>query len=479
MSRKKNILFILCDQLRRDCLGCYGSREVHTPAIDSLAEEGTVYNRCYTANPLCTPSRHSIFTGMYPRSHGVYSNGVLARDEGKNLMHLLTGEGYQTANIGKMHFQPTGDPEGRQSEEAKVHWHKDPGHRIPAGFWGYEWIEATVGHSVVTGNYRAWFLENGGHDGMFSVNYTGEHTGGMRMPERLHCSTYVGEKAVAYLCEKRDRDRPFFLTVSFPDPHFPFTPPEELAGGREVSLPVGGPEDLEDRNWRYKAHYTGSWDRDGVKEAATPEGVSRVQTRQRRERTCEMIELVDKNIARIIDALRREGLYEDTLVFFFSDHGELLGDHGLWYKGPFLYESVINVPLLIVDHKNRGLRSGRLVSLVDILPAACHLAGVPIPFWTDGRNPYGEEERDCCLTEYRNGYADQDFSVYALTTERYKLIRFDDGFYELTDLQEDSGECRNVAGDPAYARVMDGLRERLLTELMRTSTNRWPQICAN
>lgn len=479
---KKNVILFLCDQLRSDCLGCYGNPYVKTPHIDSLAEAGVRYERCYTVNPLCMPSRNSIVTGMYPRNHGLWANGVLAQDEGNSLAWYLSRQGYQTANVGKMHFQPTGDPEGTQSEEAKVHWSRNPAHQIRENYWGYEYIRATVGHSIVTGNYREWFLEKGGNDAMFSVAYTGEHTGGMQMPKELHCSSYVGEMAVEYLKEKRNREQPFFLTVSFPDPHFPFTPPGELVKERAVQMPVGGPEDLEGRHISYRQHFMGSWDRDGVGEARTPEGVSASLTAERIARTYEMIELADENVGRVLKAVKEEGLWDDTVIVFLSDHGELLGDHGLWFKGPFLYEGVIRVPLLIRDGGGRtgaGV-SRELVSVIDLFPTICDLAGVEIPFYVDGISLLDpERKRETCLVEYRNGYGKADFTVYAAVTQRYKWIRYDDGFQELTDLEKDPGERWQEAENPAYAQTVREMADAMLSEILQTSCSRFPQICGN
>ena len=136
------------------------------------------------------------------------------------------------------------------------------------------------------------------------------------------------------------------------------------------------------------------------------------------------------------------------------------------------------VPLLVVDGKSRGQVSRKLVSTVDLVPAMCAMADVEIPFYCDGHNFLSDkEERKCCLTEYRNGFGTEDFSVYAAVGERYKLIRFDNGRYECSDLVRDPAELQNFAEDSAYAGVVRELTEALLTEIMRTSGTRFPQIC--
>lgn len=478
----KNVLLIMADQLRRDTLHCYGNDYISTPHLDALAADGIRYERCYTANPLCMPSRHSIISGMYPHNHGIYTNGVMASDEGRTLMHWLRQKGWQTASIGKMHFEPTLDADGKGSREAKVHWAVDPSHKIPAGYWGFEYIRATIGHSVVTGNYRKWFLEHGGTDEMFRVDYTGPHTGGMHMPAELHCSAYIGEEAKRYLRSGRERERPFFMTVSFPDPHFPFTPPKELVHDRKTPAPAGGPEDLKGRHIRYRQFQEGSWTPEGKREAAFAALADGKLTQERIARTYEMTELMDQAVGRIITALKEEGLYEETAILFLSDHGELLGDHGLWFKGPFLYEGLINVPLLCVDHVHRGKVSERLVSLVDIAPAVCELLGISALPWADGQSFLSESfRRNSCLVEYRNGYRSlgQDFSVCAYVTETDKLIRYDDGFCEFTDLVENPDERENQAQEPACRQLVQRREGELLSALMGTVTNRFEQICPN
>ncbi|MEG2546315.1 MAG: sulfatase-like hydrolase/transferase, partial [Niameybacter sp.] len=418
--------------------------------------------------------------GMYPRNHGVWSNGVLAKDEGKTLPHYLRRQGYQTANVGKMHFEPTGDPTGTMSAEAKVHWQRQADHEIEQGYWGFDTIKCTIGHSVVTGNYRQWFLEHGGSDNMFQVDASGAHTGPMHMPETLHCTSYVGEMAVDYIQEQRDKARPFFLTVSFPDPHFPFTPPSESIQNREVHRPIGDERDLETRPERYRQHYEGCWSRSGLSGVSTPDGINEQLTKERIAYTYDMVELIDKNVGEVVAALKQEGIYEETIIVFLSDHGELLGDHGLWFKGPFLYEGLVNAPFILVDQQSRGQVSEALVSTLDLMPTLCDAVEVPVPHYNDGVSLLdSSKQRRQCLVEYRNGFGDQDFCVYALINKNYKFIRYEDGTYELNDLEKDKEERQNVASQPEYQDVVQQMTNNLLSYLMQTSTNRFPQICGN
>lgn len=195
-----------------------------------------------------------------------------------------------------------------------------------------------------------------------------------------------------------------------------------------------------------------------------------------------MVEQIDRAVGRVIKALREEALYEETAVLLLSDHGELLGDHGLWFKGPFLYEGLINVPLLLVDHCRRKAVSERLVSLVDIVPSVCDLLRTDTPPWVDGSSVYEEKEkRRGCLVEYRNGYREQgrDFTVCAFVTDTDKLIRYDDGSCEFTDFAADPEERENMAGRITYQERVKAREAELLSTLMRASGNRFEQISPN
>ena len=160
----KNILFILCDQLRKDSLGCYGNPYAVTPHLDALAGRSTRFTRNYVANPICMPNRHSLFSGMYPRNHGVWTNGLLVPDCGDNLMHHLSKHGYQTASIGKIHFEPDGCSAECGSMESEDLWQKNPKMNDFHGpFWGFDYIELADRHHGTSGHMTEWFQKRVEH----------------------------------------------------------------------------------------------------------------------------------------------------------------------------------------------------------------------------------------------------------------------------------------------------------------------------
>ena len=470
-----NLVLICTDQQRRDGVGCYGNPAVETPRLDGLASQGLRFDRAYVANPICMPNRMSLFTGCYPRNHGMWTNGLSGTSELPMLSNLLGEAGYATASIGKLHFMPFGG--GDTGWESAARWQRlgdDFDWNGPYGGFGH--VELAIGHTQAVAHYGRWFRQRGGTQGM--LQRAGNES--RPIPEELHDSTWIGERSAAYIREHAHE--PFFLFASFPDPHHPFDPPASLAAkyaARPVPDPVGGPEDLETRPPHYAQHFRGGWHRSGPVAEEHPDGPRPEVVRSRRSNTAAMIELIDRGVGVILDTIEECGLTDETIVVFTSDHGELLGDHGLWYKGPFFYEGLLGVPLIVRVPGCRTGTSDSLVSTVDLAPTLLDALSVPIPEHMDGRSiePHlrdaGAPTRDRCLVEYRNGYGAADCAAMALITSKLKYVRYQNGARELTDLVADPEERRNIATDLSAAGTIAGTEELLLTEVLATGA-RWP-----
>ncbi len=484
----KNILVIMCDQLRKDCLGCYGNTDIKTPHIDSISKTGTRFDRNYVANPICMPSRHSLFSGMYPRNHGVWTNGLLVKDEGNTIMHHLKTFGYQSASIGKIHFEPMDYKEENNSTESLRQWEKDRGlQNFHGPYWGFDHIEMQGTHGTVNHHMKSWFLEKGGTPDMMDiVPLSGAAESGIqRVPNRLHPSAYIGERTINYLENIRDKEKPFFLVASFTDPHHPFVATEESMKDREykdIKTPIGTPKDLETRPPHYKSHLDGAWSRAGISDPKHMGGIPDEWRIERTNHTYAMIELVDENIGKILEALKKEGLEENTAIIFTADHGELLGDFGLWHKGPFFYEGLVSTPLIIKLPKGTKQESDALISTVDIVPTICDLLEIDTPYYADGLsqiavlNNQSENVRDACLIEYRNGYHDNDCNSKVLVKDRYKYVLYENGEEELTDLDLDPKELKNIIKDEGYRAIAEDLRQELLSMLLKTESKKPYQI---
>lgn len=468
----KNILLILTDQQRKDSLGCYGNTVTATPNLDLLAQNGVRYERNYVANQICMPNRLSLMTGENIRSHGLWTNGLLL-EERRTLAHHLAEQGYDTASIGKIHFTPYGGEAGNieshgfwQAHPEALDWH--------GPYWGFDHVELSLGHTSTAAHYGEWFRRKGGTPEMNKrqKRVGGAEAGVRDIPADLHDSTWVAERSLEYIHKHAESEKPFFLVASFPDPHHPFDPPREVADQYPPECarpPVGGPEDLATRPRHYRAHFEGGWHRSGYEIPKHPDGLSEEQTRDRISLTYAMVDLIDRNVGRILEGLDQAGLADDTVVVFTSDHGELLGDHGLWAKGPFFYEGLINTPLIIsAPGGAKGGVSDSLVSALDLAPTLCDLAGAEALPYANGVSQASTLEdpsaskRDHCLVEYRNGYGEEDVASVAFITRDEKYVRYQNGDVEYTNLESDPEERRNLALDATHAAECADLESRLL-----------------
>jgi arylsulfatase A-like enzyme len=282
--------------------------------------------------------------------------------------------------------------------------------------------------------------------------------------EEDHPTTWVADRAIDWLSQV---DGPFFAWVSFTDPHHPMDPPHPWADMYAATdvvevLPDIHPDEFETKPWIHKAWTTGARGRE--LEWANPGGatLSREELATMVAGYYGMVSQLDHNIGRVLDALAASGLDEDTLVIATTDHGELLGDHQMIFKGPLHYEGLLRVPLIV---RGPGFDGGRVVTdpvgTIDLAPTALMAAGVEVPSSIEGR-PLLDGPREHVLTENDHQMLFR-LPLRTLTTTRYKVTRYEEqeGVGELYDLQEDPGEIVNRWDDPDYASV----RSDLLTTL--------------
>lgn len=498
MKKPSNILLITSDQHRADCFGTVNPN-IRTPHLDRLAAGGTRFDACITPNLVCQPSRASILTGLLPLTHGVWDNGVDLdpRVGEQGFAGTLAKAGYETAYFGKAHFAtkatfaPTGTPECMRSGASF-----GPAWRGP--YMGFKHVELIVlGHvnnplpleRPPVGHYERWLLSHGPEDEMLALctRPAGWDTGGAAqtwhsaLPAAWHSSTWLGDRTLRWL-ETRDKSKPFCMWTSFPDPHQPFDCPvpwSRMHDPRDVMLPKTRMEDLSSRPWWYKASL------EGTPELADPEfrhlraKVSRMpdQTdRQLAEMTANyygMISLIDHNVGRIMDGLNELGLADDTLVIFTTDHGEMLGHHGLYLKGPWPLDDLLRVNMIASGPSvARGAVVHEPVSTLDIAATLYERSNLSAPLELQGRSLNkllsGEaESRAAAWSEWhvhpsRCGVGLQLRTVRTKTHKAtFELIS---GAGELYDLANDPSEHRNLFDDPGYAAVRkelhDLMRER-------------------
>ena len=365
-EKKPNVIIITTDQQRRDSLSCYGSSFTSTPNISRLAEGGIVFDRGYCSNPVCTPARASIFTGKYVGRHGAWNVGMNVAPDERMLSRILAEEGYRTHYIGKAHFNSFGGKPG-VSVEGIEGWEKlYPEFAGP--YYGFEKVELSLGHGMwgMAGHYGAWVrsqVEEEEFRSLKNATRLGEHEFGGEaydwdMPMKLHSSVWTAERTMEFL-RNHDGTKPFLLGVGFQDPHHPHAVPREFDGRIDpaaVPMPDYDEGELDDKPGFFKEALLGKLEESAVRGdywvAGQGAGFDFTQVDEREARIgrayyYNLVRIIDGQMGRILDCLDETGLADDTIVVFTTDHGELLGDHGLWMKGPFHYEQLLRIPMIM------------------------------------------------------------------------------------------------------------------------------------
>jgi len=438
-STKPNIVLILTDHFRGDCLSRLGHPVAETPHLDSLSRQGALLQQAYTPCPSCIPARRSLMTGQTPYTHGMvgYQDGVIW-PYATTLAGELTRAGYQTINIGKTHFHP------------------------PRLHLGFEQL-------ILPADYAEWLAQQPGIDvekmahGVHGNSWMARPN---HLPEHLMEETWFVSRAREFL-GKRDPTRPFFLCLSFNGPHPPWCPPQvyyDQFSGRDLPLPV-----------------VGDWARHHAAEAEYPLDVDawRGQIPERlhqRARAAYFAYLayLDAQVGRLVYLLRRQGLFDDTFLLFTSDHGEMLGDHNLWRK-TYAYEASARVPFVVCPPAamavRRNVEIGHVVGWEDIMPTLLDVAGAPIPATVEGRSilPLLRGE----TADWRTYYHGEHSPCYHphnanqfLTDGRWKYIWNPiTGAEQLFHLADDPQECHDLVDDPTQHETLLKWRARMVAEL--------------
>ena len=510
MSKQPNFLFIITDQHRADHLGCYGNTVVATPNIDKLASHGRRWDRFYVANPICMPNRASIMTGRMCSLHGARHNGIPLSKDHTTFVELLRDAGYNTGLIGKSHLQSfTGLPATNQyqPEQGKVvpslhlrdayknnrhsadydlevigQWHKPLAARTDGDFYGFQHVEVAADHAdQASGDYLLWARqqrsdfdslvgpENALRDNLIKAPQAWRTA----VPEELYSTNWIADRSEAWLAGQAQSDQPFFLQMSFPDPHHPFTPPGRywnMYGPADIELPLSfGEGNLPPIAAMRKALAEGTDPRDNQ----NPFAVTADEARAITALTYGMITMIDDAIGRVLAQLDALGLADNTVVIFTSDHGDYMGDHGLMLKLLLHYQGLIRVPFIVSDPA--GIRDGSvdsgLSSSIDISATILERAGVQAYNGLQGRDlmstsaPEGiivEEDSQRTMTGF-----DRPQRIRTLVTDRYRMsLRQGESWNELYDLQEDPHELHNLYDNIAVADVQNRLMQVMLKRVI-------------
>ena len=369
-NQPPNVLWICTDQQRFDTLGCYGNPFVQTPNIDRLAKSGMLFENAYAQSPICTPSRASFLTGRYPRTTRCRQNGQSIPSDERMLPRLLKDQlGYVCGLSGKLHTSFC-NPDTLKGTELRIddgydefHWSHDPNPVWPTNQY-INWL-----HSQKVKFQTPLFEDS-------KVVRTG-------MPEQYHQTTWCAEKAINFIRTNADYDVPWLFSVNIFDPHHAFDPPPEylaryLPHLDEIPLPNYTPHELDNKPHFQSLDHQSPYN--GLHAGGFPayDEMTDREHRLIKASYWAMIDLIDVQVGRMINELEETGQLDNTIIIFMSDHGEMLGDHGIYLKGPHLYDPAIHVPLImsLPGTIPAGTRSSALVELVDVAPTLMEAAGV-------------------------------------------------------------------------------------------------------
>ncbi len=487
-SKRPNILFITSDQQRGDNYG-FRNGQVYTPHLDLLASEGTSLENVITPCVVCQPARASILTGLLPRTHGVHDNGMDLNPEigEKGFAGSISASGYTTAKIGKAHFatyhvfEDTG-----QYESIPGSANAPEGWRGP--YMGFDHAELVqIGHNWWLPEkpprglaYEEWYYGDGRGEWKNKLQWESHRdhkdapqVWSSKLPVAYHNSTWIADRAVDFL--KQDREEPFCLWVSFPDPHHPFDCPEPWASmhrPEDIDLPEHRRRNYEGRPWWHKAALETEIPGEHKSMREKYSRMAEVSDEHLREiiaNTYGQLSLIDHSVGRILAELEAQGLADNTYIVYTSDHGDWLGDHGLVLKGPMPFEGLLNVRAIV---KGPDVPVGKVshepVSTLDMGATFMDWAGADSLMETHGTSIRdvisSDGTRDFALSEWEllPGRVGVGLSLRTVRSKSAKMtMDFHSGAGELYDLEKDPHELTNVFNNPDYAELQAQLYDYL------------------
>ncbi len=485
-----NLLFLYTDEQRFDTLAAYGNRRIETPNLNRLTEASTVFERAYVTQPVCTPSRSSLLTGLYPHSNGCVQNNIPLSSDTRCLPEMIeTGDDVATAHHGKWHlgdeiYAQHGFQEWRATEDTYHRW------------YGPERDQAD------RSAYHHWLIERGARPG---PNDLPPEIGSRffreqihRFPEELARPTFLAEEATRFIHEHRGH--PWILYVNWLEPHMPFTSCRDDQYPREdVIVPGNFNHALDETNTLRARLATAKYRAEGF------EGLPLEDEKDWREliaRYWGMVSLVDTSVGRILAALEETGQDDETILVFTSDHGDLMGSHRMLGKG-FMFDESTRVPLAIrLPGQTRGRRLRGPVSQIDVVPTLLALMGETPPPELQGTSlgpaleTSVEPERDVFIewntdaAKTRPEKAARQMRTFGaedlgdpeavaaslgdnvrtvVTPDGWKLNWSQVGEHELYNLPADPLELRNLVGDADQADRVATLRDRIRAWQDRTA----------
>jgi arylsulfatase A-like enzyme len=515
----RKILFITTDQQRYDTLGANGGLLSRTPVLDALARQGIRYERCQPTSVVCMPSRASMLTGQFPSTHGAWMNGVALAIDAPSVAENLHDLGYATALIGKAHFEPFMDPFGRFAENSLaslgIPTIEQPWFDGSRGVHrGFDYLEFATHGVMGPLHYAKWMQSQHPEamagfysvvDGDLNVNAAGGgDTGAPQVkfndvPREWYHTDWVADRTIEWLSQQSS-ESDWFCWMSFPDPHHPWDPPQSERGRvdwRDVPLPENYPDDaalrealLDQKARHWRAWYDGRVVSNYEAPANwVPATLTADQVREVNALNAIEVELIDEAIGRVLAAITSKGWDDDVDIIFTTDHGELQGDFGLLFKGPYHVDGLMRLPLIWRPAPSTNCAPAVVhapVSLVSLAATFLDVAGQPAPSWVEGAAlPQSDEEArsrsfDATFTEWDSALFGVDVHVRTIVTRDYLYSEYlpgtmhDGSEGELYDLSDDPLQRLNRFDDPSHRAVRATLAERLMLHESRPGERATP-----
>ncbi len=485
MIKRPNIIFIMADQLGASFVGAYGSGVNSTPTLDHLAEEGARFDRCYANVPLCAPNRATILTGRSATIHGVNNNNLELKTDVPTYAHVLKSNGYRVGGFGKFHQTPMQRPlpkdfaylgfdESIPTEDPKL------------GPW-LDWIEGEHPQHYETALAMSWpmpYLKEYGPDKKNLlprwIKAREEIITPLRkesewrtmyaspLPKELHQTAYITDCSLDFMQRHTDTnpDKPFFCHISYVDPHDPYDPPapyDTMFAPEDMPAPISMTGDKYDCNILEQSRdFCGFRAIDGNIEAL----------RKLRALYHGSIKFIDDQIKRVVDFIGQRNLWDNTILVFTTDHGDMMGDHGLITKGVKHYDSGIRCPLIVYGCGVTPIHTDRLTSSLDFFPTFCDWAGIDERPLVEGKSfaPVCRGEEGSEWPEVIVHLAADDARVVSIiTNDGWRLTVFDeDGQGEMFYLKEDPCERNNLYYSDSWSEKRHQLFERLIKAYIRS-----------
>lgn len=499
VNRRPNIIFFCADQMRYDGVDCLGNSLIRTPNIGSIGTRGTRFHRHRTPHQICSPSRATMLTGLYPRHHRLYKNGNALDRSIPTLPSVLSEQGYATHGIGKFHLQPLLAPAEYGMPDSFAFWQSEAARGWRGPFYGFQTVDVLLAESqycLMGGHYAEWFMSRFADEASLYAPSSSLCPVPDDLPEiwksaiapAKHYNSWIADQAVDFI-SKQTTESPFFLYLSSPDPHHPFSPPAPYGDNYdpdEMPMPQVVAGELERMPDYLHGDLTDEWLASGAfDDYQSPpagsieqgmmiktDGISEASMRLAIAHTYGMIEMIDDSVGKVMSAIGDKGLGDNTICLFTSDHGELLGDHGLLRKGSPPYDQLVRLPMLMSGPgipENYDIETP--TSHIDLMATLCALAGADVPP-TDGQSLLpllnGQNDdwtRDTLFGEFypRAHWDELNHSIFS-GDWRLTLYPRRPEWGELFDHAQDPSEHRNLFYEAEFASVRAALGERLRGE---------------